>query len=318
MIGQVLGLRRAPAAAPAAAAGPGVEAFEVARGPGYVVEALPVLADNYQYLVHHGQSRSACFVDAVDAPALLARARQLDVELDRLSVASTHHHADHAGGNLALAAAVPGLRVLCGEAAFPKVPGATEGYGGGGVALVCEGNVRFRALATPGHTLGCTTFVLEAVDGAPVEPPVAFTGDCLFAGGCGRILEGDAAQMHASLQTLGGLPGETLVCCGHEYTLGNLKFAASVLDDPAIAARLAACEAQRAAGLPTVPSSIAVECDTNIFLRTEEPAVQAAAGRPGDPLGAFARLRRGKDTFTRAGAVITFALDVGRLVGWRP
>ena len=317
MIRQVLGLRRA---APAAAAGPGVGAFEVARGPGgaFVVEALPCLADNYQYLVHHGPSRSACFVDAVDAPALLARARELDVELDRLSVLSTHHQADHTGGNLALAAAVPGLRVLCGEAAFPKVPGATEGYGGDGVALVCEGNVRFRALATPGHTLGCTTFVLEAVDGAPVEPPVAFTGDCLFAGGCGRVLEGDAAQMHASLKALGRLPGETLVCCGHEYTCGNLKFAASVLKDPAIAARLAACEARRAEGLATVPSSIAVELDTNIFLRTEEPAVQAAAGRPGDPLGAFTSLRRGKDTFTRVGAVITLGLDLGRLVGWRP
>ena len=118
MIGQVLGLRRA---APAAAAGPGVGAFEVARGPGgaFVVEALPCLADNYQYLVHHGPSRSACFVDAVDAPALLARARELDVGMDRLSVLSTHHRADHTGGP----SAHPAAAAAAGPPAAPRRAG---------------------------------------------------------------------------------------------------------------------------------------------------------------------------------------------------
>jgi hydroxyacylglutathione hydrolase len=134
------------------------------------------------------------------------------------------------------------------------------------------------------------------------EAPVLFCGDTLFSAGCGRLFEGTPAQMHGSLSRLAALPGDTQVCCTHEYTLSNLRFAAAV--EPANAARQAyqaRCEAERAAGRPTLPSRIALEREVNPFLRCGEPAVieaalaQGATGSEGAEV--FAALRRWKDHF---------------------
>ncbi|HWU89703.1 MAG TPA: hydroxyacylglutathione hydrolase C-terminal domain-containing protein, partial [Kofleriaceae bacterium] len=148
------------------------------------------------------------------------------------------------------------------------------------------GGLRARAIHNPGHTLGAITFLVE---------DAAFTGDTLFGGGCGRLFEGDAAMMHASLSRLAALPPATRVYFGHEYTASNLRFAAAVEPDNAAVAH-------RAAALPTpsTPSTIADERATNPFLRAAEPAVIAAAaarGAASDPVAVFAAIRAWKDGF---------------------
>jgi len=150
----------------------------------------------------------------------------------------------------------------------------------------------------PGHTAGHIAFYCPDVDGAPA----LFCGDTLFSGGCGRLFEGTPAQMLASLDRLAALPGHTRVCCAHEYTLSNLRFALAVEpDNPALRAYSGHCETLRTRGLPTLPSSVAQERAINPFLRWREPAVRAAAIRR-DPSAAgdvavFAAIRQWKNEF---------------------
>ena len=156
-----------------------------------------------------------------------------------------------------------------------------------------------RVLDVPGHTAGHIAFVIDQPsDGGA---PLLFCGDTLFAGGCGRLFEGTAAQLQASLAQLAALPGSTRVCCTHEYTLGNLRFALAVEPgNAALQARQQAEQAKRDAGLPTLPTSIALELATNPFLRCTEAAVrQAVAARAADasPLAVFTALRQWKNQF---------------------
>ena len=244
------------------------------------VVPVPCLQDNFAYLVIDGDR--AVVVDPSEAAPIEAALAREGVTLGAIWL--THHHWDHVGGVAALVAKQPGLPVVAGERDADKIAGVTQRLPDGGETEL--GGLRARAIHNPGHTLGAITFVVG---------DAAFTGDTLFGGGCGRLFEGDAAMMHASLSRLAALPPETRVYFGHEYTASNLRFAAAVEPDNAAVARRAA-----ALPAPSTPSTIADERATNPFLRAAEPAVISAAGARGaaaDPVSVFAAIRSWKDSF---------------------
>ncbi len=250
---------------------------------------LPAFADNYIWMLHDGHE--AVVVDPGDAAPVIAALQAHALTLAGILV--THHHADHVGGVDDLRPHLRGpVWAPAGEATpEPHVPLAE------GDTLSVLGR-RFEVLEVPGHTAGHVAYVERDAAGAPL----LFCGDTLFSAGCGRMFEGTPAQFHASLQKLAALPADTQVCCTHEYTLSNLRFAAAV--EPGNAARAAQqawCEARRAAGEPTLPSRLETELAINPFLRCAEPGVVAAARAHGaaDDSGpaVFAALRRWKDGF---------------------
>lgn len=265
-----------------------------AHKPALEVLTVPAFADNYLWLIHDG--RHAAVVDPGEAgPVLAALAAH---KLTLTAILLTHHHADHIGG----------VAELLQHAAVPvfgprkeAITGVTVALGQGDVALVPELDLRLLALDVPGHTKGHIAYVRAAVDGGE---PWLFCGDTLFAGGCGRLFEGTPAQMVGSLGKLAALPDATRVYCAHEYTLANLRFAKAVdPDNTALGARIIADAGKREQGLPTVPSTIALEKATNPFLRYAEPAIKQSllnAGRlanSASKVETFAALRLWKNNF---------------------
>jgi hydroxyacylglutathione hydrolase len=249
------------------------------------IDVIPLWKDNYAYLVVDPATGTAAVVDPSDPGPVAAAAEAAGVRVTHLLC--THHHPDHSGGNAALAARWPGLEVV-GSAIDPeRIPALTRPVADGETFTV--GALAFRALAVPGHTRGHVAFVCG---------DALFSGDTLFLAGCGRLFEGDAAQMHRALSgVFGALPPETRVFCGHEYTVNNLRFALTVEpENAAVRAKLAWAEARQAAGQPTVPATLAEERTYNPFLRVAEPAVQQRLGTR-DPVETFAALRRLKDAF---------------------
>ncbi len=231
------------------------------------ITPLPAFSDNYIWVCHN--ATHAMVVDPGDAQPVLQF-----LQAHRLSLAAivvTHHHPDHAGG-------LAGLLGLCqGPVVGPAREQARIAHishpvdDGDHLELL---NTTWRVISVPGHTAGHVAYLGEPAD----QAPVLFCGDTLFSGGCGRLFEGTAAQMHASLQKLAALRADTQVCCAHEYTLANLRFAQAVEpQNPDIAAYRAQCEQRRAGNLPTLPSSILQERAINPFLRVAEPAVRASA-----------------------------------------
>jgi hydroxyacylglutathione hydrolase len=247
---------------------------------------LPALQDNYIWTLADERG-DAVIVDPGDAAPVFAAA---DAGLRPVAILITHHHPDHCGGLDAIARRWPGLPVFAPEDA--RISGATERVGEG-FHLKLNG-FAFDVIAVPGHTLSHVAYH----GGGHV-----FCGDTLFSLGCGRMFEGTAPQMLASLERLAALPPTTAVCCGHEYTLANAAFAQAV--DPAndaLRRRTEEANAMRQSALPTLPSTIAMERDTNPFLRVDAPAVRAAVearlGRAAtDRIEVFAELRRWKDGF---------------------
>lgn len=252
--------------------------------------ALPAFEDNYFWLLHDGQD--ALVVDPGDAAPVTEALRRLGLRLTRILV--THHHGDHTGGVAALRDA-SGAEVY--GPARERIPQPYTALNGGDRIQVL--GVDFRVLDVPGHTPGHIAYFAEAVDGAPL----LFCGDTLFSGGCGRIFEGTPAQMLASLDALAALPSATRVCCAHEYTLSNLRFARAVEPgNDALADYQAHCQALRDAGTPTLPTDIGTERAINPFLRSREAAVTQAvrahaALATDDEVAVFAALREWKNEF---------------------
>lgn len=248
------------------------------------VRLIPCLSDNYAVLVHAGEE--TILVDAPEAAPI--QAALSDTGWTLTSVLITHHHADHAQ-------ALPDVRgsakVYGPASEASRIAGLDETLPDG--CDITVGGVRVLGIETPGHTSGPLSYHLP-------DEGIAFTGDTLFAMGCGRLFEGDAATMWGSFTRLrDALPDDTRIFCGHEYTLTNAKFAHQALpDDQAIADRLAEVEAMRAAGNPTLPTTMAAEKATNPFMRSDDPSVATALGLQGaDPVTVFAKLREGRNAF---------------------
>jgi hydroxyacylglutathione hydrolase len=251
---------------------------------------VPAFNDNYIWVLHDGHR--ALVVDPGEADGVAAWLRQHALVLDTILI--THHHGDHTGGVAALREA-SGARVI--GPAREAVPEPLQRVATGHTVAVL--GLQFQVLDVPGHTAGHIAYFCSDVDGAPL----LFCGDTLFSGGCGRLFEGTPAQMLDSLERLSALPGATRVCCTHEYTLSNLRFALAVEPgNAALVAHNAECQALRERNLPTLPSSIALENDINPFLRCQVPAVIATALAQSptcnpDALGVFTTLRAWKNVF---------------------
>ena len=256
------------------------------------IEALPAFTDNYLWLLQDPQSRHCAVVDPGDVkPVLQWLAANPDWQLTDILV--THHHPDHIGGVAALKAAT-GARVV--GPALENIPQRD-------VALEDNQHIKilgldWQVMHVPGHTLGHIAYFHD-----DAQQPLLLSGDTLFAAGCGRLFEGTAEQMHHSLSRLAALPEQTLVYCTHEYTLSNLRFACAVEpQNQVISQRFAEVTRLRENGQISLPTSIALEKQTNPFLRCDNPAVRqiAAARSTADNLSAvdvFSLIRSWKDQF---------------------
>jgi hydroxyacylglutathione hydrolase len=251
------------------------------------VTALPALSDNYIWALH--DDRHCVIVDPGDAAVVEAFLRERGLVLTAVLI--THHHSDHTAG---LAALIKAHTAPVYGPADDRIDGITTALSHGDHCTLDGLELEVRVIATPGHTQSHIAFWTA---------PHLFAGDTLFAGGCGRLSEGTAAQMQDALQRLMALPDDTRLYCGHEYTLGNLRFAAAVEPgNTAVHQRLKDAEQLRANGQPTLPSTLAEERLTNPFVRTTVDEVLAAAQRhdpqcDGSSLAVFATLRQWKDQF---------------------
>jgi hydroxyacylglutathione hydrolase len=223
--------------------------------------AVPILSDNYAWLLRDDASGGTAIVDPADPAPIIAAIEQAGGRLDLILL--THHHADHVAGTDEVRArfGAPVVGAAADARRLPKLDRAVKE--GDSVAL---GSASAMVIDTPGHTIGHIAFHFP--DGG-----VLLCGDTLFSLGCGRLSEGTPAQMFASLAKFAKLPGETLVCCGHEYTQSNARFALTVEpDNAALAARAAEVDRLRAAGRATLPSTLAAEMAENPFMRAPDVA----------------------------------------------
>jgi len=252
--------------------------FETRIGDALVV-TLPMLSDNYTFIVLQGEK--AIVVDPAEPEPVLQFLKSRNLALP--VVLNTHHHADHIGGNGGLKSATR-CRIM-----GPKDSRIdTLDFPVRDEEILQLGSLKFRVIVTPGHT---RTHV------AYYAPGMVFTGDTLFAAGCGRLLEGTAGEMWKSLRRLRDLPDNTLVFCGHEYTVENLRFAQQIEpDNLLIRARLEEAMRNEAQGRPNVPATIAIEKQTNPFLRADSESMKAVLDmKKARNEDVFAELRRRKD-----------------------
>jgi len=247
------------------------------------IEIVPCLSDNYAYLVKSGD---ACAVVDPSEPgpvraALARRGWRLT------HILNTHHHGDHTGGNLTLKTET-GAQVVGPAKDAARIPGIDVGVDES-TGWEFDGR-KVRVLEVPAHTRGAITFVIDGN---------AFTGDTLFTLGCGRLFEGDAAMMWASLSKLMTLSDDTKIWCGHEYTQGNGRFALSIEPgNAALAARMKDVDTVRAGGKPTVPATLGLEKQTNPFLRPDSAEIRKNLHmEDADTVAVFGEIRERKNNF---------------------
>jgi hydroxyacylglutathione hydrolase len=248
---------------------------------------LPAFADNYIWTLQRDDG-CALIVDPGEAAPVLAAAGQ---GLRPVAILITHHHPDHIGG---LAELRSRFSPFCVGPADDRIAGLDRIVGHGDRIHLDTLDIGFEVIGLPGHTLSHIAFHGEGL---------LFCGDTLFSLGCGRLFEGTPAQMVDSLDRIAALPDDTLVCCGHEYTLANAGFARAVDPDNAqLVARFDEAEELRAAGLPTLPSRLGDERLANPFLRVDSEAIRAGVAQhcgrmPAGRVDCFAELRRWKDGY---------------------
>lgn len=248
---------------------------------------IPVLTDNYIYLLHDTASGSTAVVDPALSQPVLDELKHQGWRLDW--ILNTHHHSDHIGGNLELKAKT-GCQVIAANADKDRIPGVDKGVDDGDVIKI--GQYAAKVLATPGHTSGHIVYYFA-------DAAVLFCGDTLFAMGCGRLFEGSAEQMWQSLQKIKALPGDTRIYCAHEYTQANGWFALTVEpENQALQQRMIEVNQLRAENRATVPSILQQELATNPFLREDSLALQRQINFEDEtPVSVFAEVRRLKDHF---------------------
>ncbi|MGL4239404.1 hydroxyacylglutathione hydrolase [Tabrizicola sp.] len=248
---------------------------------------IPCLADNYAYLLHDADSGQTALVDAPEPGPILAALNAHQWRLTHILI--THHHGDHTDAVDAIRQRTH-ARVYGAAADALRLPRLDETLAEGSRFRI--GTEEVQVIEVPGHTVGHIAYLMPASG-------YAFTADSLMSGGCGRLFEGTARQMHDSLAKLAALPPETLICSGHEYTASNLRFAQTLEpDNPKLISRIAEVAAHRAQGRPTVPVPLRVELETNPYLRAHLPALKMAVGRAeADDVTVFAEIRARKDKF---------------------
>jgi hydroxyacylglutathione hydrolase len=249
------------------------------------IRQLPVMKDNYVYLLHDPETGATAVVDPAEAEPVL---KALDEKGWTLThILNTHTHWDHVGGNLELKQRT-GCRVFGAAQDRDGIPGLDVGLAEGDAVEL--GRTHAQVLAVPGHTQGHLAYWFR-------DEQALFCGDTLFAMGCGRLLGGTAEQLWRSLDRIRGLPAATRIYCAHEYTQANGRFALTVEPgNPALVERMRRVDEWRREGRPTVPSTLEEERATNPFLRPESVEIQRTLGLEGaEPLRVFAETRRRKD-----------------------
>ena len=237
-------------------------------------QPVPILSDNYAWMLRDSGSGAVAIVDPAEAKPIIAALEKAGGRLDLILL--THHHSDHIAGVDEVRARFTGAKVVGAAADAHRLPKLDQAVKEGDA--VAFGSASARVIDTPGHTRGQINYFIA-------DGEILLSGDTLFSLGCGRLSEGTPAEMFASLAKLAALPGGTKVCCGHEYTESNARFALSVdANNAALKARTEQAHQQRAAGQPTVPSTMASELEANPFLRAPDVAT-------------FADLRAKKDKF---------------------
>ena len=252
------------------------------------IVTLPVLTDNYIYLIHDPVSLETAAVDPALAQPVLDVLREKGWRLTYIF--NTHHHSDHVGGNLQIKQQT-GCKIIAAQADSARIPGIDVGVNEGDVVTL--GNHKANVIATPGHTRAHIVYHFA-------DDKLLFCGDTLFVMGCGRLFEGTAEQLWHSLQKLKALPKETLMYCTHEYTQTNGRFALTVEpDNQHLRQRMIEVNRLRSNNQPTVPTTIADELATNPFFREDSVDLQKTIGMVNSkPVDIFAKVRRLKDGFS--------------------
>lgn len=251
------------------------------------IHMFPCLSDNYGFLIHDRRMRVTAAIDTPDANAYMRALDEKDWELTH--ILNTHHHADHAGGNLVLKERT-GCQIVGPKADAQRIPGIDLAVAEGDE--LSFGSHPIRVVETPGHTRGHIVYYLP-------EDSVAFVGDTLFVMGCGRLFEGTPDQMWRSLQKIMEWPDDTAIYCAHEYTYANCRFAVTVEpNNQELERRMREVKRSRSENRPTVPTTLRQEKATNPFLRPTSEDLQETIDMPGAAIvDVFARTRALKDAF---------------------